>query len=233
MGYDSHGREFYMTNGAMKDLPQIRAKGTPREAERDGEAPMMMFQEYLRVLRDAKEGALKSLERRLIFSFPDTREELYEDNEFPVGFVPVSGSVGVGVGRFNGGRLNLVDEGGMEVDIPFHEIFRAYEGNPNVIFEELHEAFGGKLYLGRRLCFKDSVEISKPCYAITVPWRNDGIRPKDSATFHVRLRSAGDIWEEVESSEDGLDDEEGLLAAGSSDESSTEDSEDENEGREE
>jgi hypothetical protein len=178
----------------LREIMHVRARGKPQKSERR-ELPQMMFQEYLRVLSEVKEGSLKGLKRLLTFDLPDLKESVDEDMEMPEGFMPIGGIAEYRRGA--GEYLTLFDRGKREVDINFHDVFRQQDGDPNSVFEDLNNAFGGELYVGPRLCYRDGVEISQPWHKITVPWGEKSRRNTfegEEETFFIMLMYIGDIW---------------------------------------
>lgn len=186
-----------MGKESLLNIMHIRATGMPRGTHSES---AMMFQEYLRVLKKEKEGTLKGMQVRLMFEFADLKEvdhpEIYK---MPDGFNPVEGFVSCKrrLPGYRGVHLTLFDSEGVEVNFNLDDVFREKDGDPNEVMMELHEALGGELYVGPRLCYKDGIEYSKPWHKITVPWRKKPVRDKfegDKETFHILLRCIGECW---------------------------------------
>jgi hypothetical protein len=115
------------------------------------------------------------------------RDWLGEVYRIPKGFVPAKGYAGYSDNR----RITLYDQEGTQVNVRMRQAFRERDGDPSVLFREFNEAFGGELYIGPRLCYKDGVEFSQPFHKFTIPRKESSRKryEKDEETFHILLRS--------------------------------------------
>ncbi|KAH8597271.1 hypothetical protein B0O99DRAFT_685182 [Bisporella sp. PMI_857] len=129
-----------------------------------------LFDDYLNFLRAARSGPLKDLKRRLFFHFSDITDWKSKEMEVPEGFCPVNGNVEA---ASNGDDLLcLFDKDRNEAKFYFGDVFREDDEDPNVVLEELHQSFGGELYVGSRLCYQSGIEQSRPWLKVSAIWPN-------------------------------------------------------------
>lgn len=155
-----------------------------------------IYTQQVNLLRESRKKFLKDVQRRIFFDFSDvTGYQLTRYSHMPTAFVPVRGFADVA------GNLTLFSEEGLDVHIHWKDTIRRSCGDPNVVFQELNNAFGGDLYLGSRLCFRDGTKISRPWHEIRVPWpseEGEDLTEEIMTTFFILLRHIGEEWYEEE-----------------------------------